>query len=110
MQGQRQKQSPHSSSQKWQDKEHRRRVHHKHPEVAGEVGHWVRTAGLLAPLLIGEFVKDPERKWRFVRITSIAAAVLSEGLHSHKTYRERERDREALEACAAPGAAFTTVS
>lgn len=98
------------SHQKWQNKEHRRRAHHKHPEVAGEVGHWVRTAGLLAPLLIGEFVKDPDRKWRFVRITSIAAAVLSEGLHSHKNYREREHDREALEACAAPGAALTSVS
>jgi hypothetical protein len=96
-------------SQKWQDKEHHRRAHTKHPSVAGEAGHWVRTAGVLAPLIIGEFVKDPERKWRFVRITSIAAAVLSEGLHAHKSYRERERDREALQACAS-GAALTPVS
>jgi hypothetical protein len=66
----------------------------------------VRTAGLLSPLIIGEFVKAPEKKLRFIRITSIAAAILSEGLHSHKAYRERERDREALEACAAPGASF----
>ena len=98
------------SSQKWQDKEHHRRSHSKPPAVAGEVGHWVRTAGVLAPLIIGEFVKDPERKWRFVRITSIAAAVLSEGLHAHKNYRERERDREALQACAATGGALTPAS
>jgi hypothetical protein len=92
---------------RWQDKEHHRRSRRGARAVEGEIGHWVRTAGILAPLIIGEFVKDPDRKWRFIRITSVAAAILSEGLHSHKTYRERERDREALEVCAAPVAAFT---
>jgi hypothetical protein len=95
---------------KWQEKEHHRRSHRRERAVEGEIGHWVRTAAILAPLIIGEFVKDPERKWRFVRVISISAAILSEGLHSHKTYRDRERDREALEACAAPGAALTSVS
>jgi hypothetical protein len=84
---------------KWQEKEHHRRTHRRPAAVEGEIGHWVRTAGILAPLIIGEFVKDPDRKWRFIRITSVAAAILSEGLHSHKTYKDRERDREALEAC-----------
>jgi hypothetical protein len=92
---------------KWQEKEHHRRPQRGARAAEGEIGHWVRTAGILAPLIIGELVKDPDRKWRFIRITSVAAAILSEGLHSHKTYRERERDREALEACATPGAAFT---
>jgi hypothetical protein len=100
----------HPEHAKWQEKEHHRRTQRGHPAVTGEIGHWVRTAGILAPLIIGEFVKDPDRKWRFIRITSVAAAILSEGLHSHKAYRERERDREALEACAAPGAALTSVS
>ena len=102
----RNQQSEHS---KWQEKEHHRRSHRRQA-VEGEIGHWVRTAGILAPLIIGEFVKDPDRKWRFIRITSVAAAILSEGLHSHKAYREREHDREALEACAVPGAALTSVS
>jgi hypothetical protein len=88
---------------KWQEKEHHRRNHRRPQTVEGEIGHWVRTAGILAPLIIGEFVKDPDRKWRFIRITSVAAAILSEGLHSHKAYRQRESDREALEACAIPG-------
>jgi hypothetical protein len=91
---------------KWQEKERHRRSHRPHHGVADEVGHWVRTAGILSPLIIGEFVKDPEKKWRFIRITSVAAAILSEGLHSHKAFREREHDREALEACAAPSAAL----
>jgi hypothetical protein len=99
-----------SEPPKWQEKEHHRRAHRREPGVAGEIGHWVRTAGIVAPLIIGEFVKDPDRKWRFIRVTSVAAAILSEGLHSHKAYRERERDREALDACAAPGAALTSVS
>ena len=64
-------------------------------------GHWVRTAGILAPLLIGEFVKDPDRKWRFVRVTSVAAAILSEGLHARHSHRMREEDRRALACCEA---------
>jgi hypothetical protein len=59
-----------------------------------EVGHWVRTAGILSPLIIGEIVKDPEKKWRFIRITSVAVALISEGLHAHRIQRER-REREA---------------
>jgi hypothetical protein len=84
---------------KWQEKEHHRRTRRRERAVEGEIGQWVRRAGILAPLIIGEFVKDPDRKWRFIRVTSVAAAILSEGLHSHKAHRERERDREALEAC-----------
>ena len=94
----------------WQEKEHHRRARRRQGAVEGEIGHWVRTAGILAPLIIGEFVKDPDKKFRFIRVTSVVAAVLSEGLHSHKVYRDRERDREALEACAVPGTALTSVS
>jgi len=96
----------HDGARKWQQKEHHRRAHHHQAGVADEVGHWVRTAGILAPLLIGEFVKDADKKWRYIRVTSVVAAILSEGLHSHKAHRERERDKEALEACVAPGVAL----
>jgi hypothetical protein len=86
----------------WHDREQRRTSRDRQrraPSAEGEIGHWVRTAAILAPVLIGEFVKDPEKKWRFIRVTSVAAALLSEGLHSHKSYRNRESDRRALEAC-----------
>lgn len=92
----------HDGAAKWQHKEQHRRAHHKERGVGDEVGHWVRTAGILAPLLIGEFVKDADKRWRYIRVTSVAAAILSEGLHSHHSHRERERDKEALEACAMP--------
>jgi hypothetical protein len=97
--------SPQAEHPKWQEKEYHRRAQHKERAVEGEIGHWVRTAGILAPLIISEFVKDPDRKWRFIRITSVVAAILSEGLHSHKAYRQREHDREALETCGAPDVA-----
>jgi hypothetical protein len=88
---------------KWQEKEHKRRAPQKHSHVEDEIGHWVRTAGILAPLVIGEFVKESDKKWRFIRITSIAAAILSEGLHEHKSHQRHVRDREALEVCATSG-------
>lgn len=61
-----------------------------------EIGHWVRMAGILSPLVIGEIVKDPEKKWRFIRVSSVAVALISEGLHVHRLNRERrERENEA---------------
>jgi hypothetical protein len=67
---------------------------HPHHAPPSEIGHWVRTAGILSPLVIGELVKDPERKWRFIRVSSVAVALISEGLHAHRIQRER-RQREA---------------
>lgn len=65
-----------------------------------EVGHWVRTAGILSPLLIGELVKDPEKKWRFIRVSSVAVALISEGLHVHRLNRARqESDRAKQDSC-----------
>jgi len=98
-------QHEHDNHANWREKEHRRNPR-RHAAVEGEIGHWVRTAGILAPLIISEFVKDPDRRWRFIRIASVSAAILSEGFHSHKTYREREHDREALDACASSGTAL----
>lgn len=56
----------------------------------GEIGHWVRTAGILLPLVIGEVVKEPQRQWRFIRITSVAMALISEGLHAQRIQHERK--------------------
>jgi hypothetical protein len=68
-----------------------RRPYHAPP---GEIGHWLRTAGILSPLVIGEVVKDPEKKWRFIRVTSVAVALISEGLHVHRLNRERRERQE----------------
>lgn len=82
---------PHTRAEPHPDKNPVRSFHHS---GEGEIGHWVRTAGILSPLLIGELVKDPERKWRFIRVSSVAVALISEGLHVHRLNRER-REREA---------------
>jgi hypothetical protein len=76
---------------------HTQRIEHarerSHYAPPSEIGHWVRTAGILSPLVIGELVKDPERKWRFIRVTSVAVALISEGLHVHRLNRERGNAR-----------------
>lgn len=60
----------------------------------GAIGHWVRTAGLLAPLVIGEVIKDPDKRWRWVRIASVATTLISEGLYTTRVKRERDHSRE----------------
>ena len=40
----------------------------------------------LTPLVIGEFVKDPEKRWRWIRIGSIVAALVGE---AEMSWRER---------------------
>jgi hypothetical protein len=58
-----------------------------------ERGHWVRTAGILSPLVIAEVVPDAERRLRFIGISSVAAALISEGIHVHRLRLEREHLR-----------------
>ena len=78
------------------DMPHDRQPFHK-PHTALGVAHWIKTLGILSPLVIGELVKDPERKWRFIRIASVSMALISEGLYTHRIQRERreceQRDR-----------------
>jgi hypothetical protein len=54
----------------------------------------VKTAGILAPLVIGELVQDPEQKWRYIRLASVATALVSEAMWTHKISKEREEARE----------------
>src|ERR1700722_14795158 len=76
-----------------------RQPYHKSHTAIGVTGHWVREAGILAPLIISEFVKAPERRWRYVRIASVATALLSEALWTSRIHRERQErgEREARE-------------
>ena len=90
---------------KWQDQERNRsrsphsRPAHRQPSAEGEIAHWARTLGLLAPLVITEFVPDAAKSKRLIRITSVAAAILSEGFHAHRLHQQRDRARDALEVC-----------
>jgi hypothetical protein len=64
--------------------------HRAHTSL-GATGHWIKTAGILAPLVIGEFVKDNEQRWRYIRLASVATALLSEGLYASRVRHEREK-------------------
>jgi len=74
-----------------------------HPRTSlGAAGHWIHLAAVAAPLVIGEVIKDPDKRWRALRLASVGAALISEGLWTHRLSKERkhdEEDRAALESC-----------
>lgn len=94
-------------SDKWQKREHYR--HQYTPDsyaqkkafrhassslgFAGVAGHMLRTGGILAPLFIGEFIKDPDKKWKAIRLTAVAAAVISEVLYAVHHANEKKACR-----------------
>jgi hypothetical protein len=67
-----------------------RQAFHRPRTSMGASGHWLKTAGILAPLLIGEFVKDAEQRWRWIRISSVVTALGSEALWTNKIRKERQ--------------------
>src|ERR1022692_5344164 len=69
----------------------RQGFHHAQTSVgAGSAGHWIKMAGILSPLIIGELVKDADKRWRWIRIASVSTALLTEGMYAHRVQRERE--------------------
>ena len=69
-----------------------------HPRTAlSATGHWLKTLGMLSPLIIGEFVKDPERRWRYTRMAIIATAALTQGLYAQRLQKEREERKQERE-------------
>ena len=75
----------------------RQSFNHAHTSVgAGSAGHWIKMAGILSPLIIGEIVKDADKRWRWIRISAVATALISEGFYAH---RVRQRQQEQQERC-----------
>ena len=65
---------------------------------AGVAGHMVRTGAILAPLVIGEFVKDPDKKWKAIRLTAVAAAVISEAMYAAHHQKNKHLREEAYQS------------
>ena len=65
----------------------------------GAAGHWIKMGGIMAPLVIGELVKDPDKRWRWIRIASVATALVSEGLYTHRIAEERKERQSRRERC-----------
>lgn len=80
---------------------HRQSFHKAHTSL-GATGHWVRTAGMLAPVVIGELIKDPEKRWRAIRLAAVATTLVSEAMWTTKIKRERQDTRELEAACLSP--------
>ena len=57
-------------------------------------GRRIRLLSALAPLIIGELVRDPDKRWKFIRIASVAMAVASEATWASRVKRERLEERE----------------
>ena len=73
-----------------------RQPYYKPHTAISPVAHLLKQAGVLSPLLIAEFVTDPERRWRYTRIALVLVTVLSEALWTAKIHKER-KDREVYE-------------
>jgi hypothetical protein len=84
------------------DAPHTRQQFH-HPRTSlGAAGHWIHLAAVTAPLVIGEVIKDPDKRWRALRLVSVGAALASEAVWTHRLSKDRKRDEEshaALDAC-----------
>lgn len=76
-----------------------RREFHGSSSAMGTVLQVVKTAGILAPLLIGEIVKDPDARWRYIRIASVATALVSQGLYTSRIQNERKEREHQRERC-----------
>jgi hypothetical protein len=74
----------------------RQAFHHPRTTMSA-TGHWLKTLGILSPLVIGEFVKDPEQRWRYTRIAVIATAALTQGLYARRVQKEREERKQERE-------------
>jgi hypothetical protein len=78
---------------------HQRQQFHHAQTSMGAMGHVIRTGGVLAPLIIGEFVKDADKRWRYIRIASVATALISEGMYAAHVGRERQERQAEREEC-----------
>jgi hypothetical protein len=71
-----------------------KRVHHTH---VSPIAHFLRTTTALSPLLLQEFVKDPEKRWRYARIAILGTTLVDQlvyAYNSNKQAHERERCHE----------------
>ena len=79
----------------------RQPFHHPHTAL-GAAGHWIHLVAIAAPLIIGEVIKDPDKRWRALRLASVGAGLASEAVWTHRLSKERQKDEEShasLEAC-----------
>jgi hypothetical protein len=70
---------------------HKAPHHHSYPAHHRGVTHLLT---VLAPLIIGEMIHDAEKRWRWIRIGSVATALAGE---LELCWQDRVRQRECKE-------------
>lgn len=68
-------------------------AHPPHPHRTPYRNSAVHLMTVLTPLVIGELIKDPEKRWRWIR-GSVVTALAGEMLWQHRIAKEREREEE----------------
>lgn len=70
-----------------------------HPRASlGAAGHWIHLLSVAAPLVIGEVIKDSDKRWRAMRGVSVGTAILSEAVWTWRIAQDRQKDAEARDA------------
>jgi hypothetical protein len=72
---------------------HSRQAFHR-PAGLGVAGHWIHLGAVLSPLVIGEMIPDPDKRWRAIRLSTAVAAVASEALWTHRLIKKRAHEEE----------------
>jgi len=85
-------QQPYSYQESQQPERSARQEFHR-SNIAMGVAHVVKMAGTLSPLLILEFVKDPTRAHRWIRIAAVATAGLTEMCWATRARRSNPEER-----------------
>jgi hypothetical protein len=71
-----------------------RQAFHRPRNSLGSAAHYIREAGILAPLVISELVPDPQTKWNYIKMASLITALFSQGMWTARVHSERKRERE----------------
>jgi hypothetical protein len=69
-----------------------RQAFHRPRNLPGVAGHWIHLGAVLSPLVIGEMIKDPDKRWRAIRLSTAVAAVASEALWTNRLLKKRARE------------------
>lgn len=65
----------------------------------GLLGHWVGLAGTLAPIVIGEVIDDPTKRWKVIRLASVGTSIAYEAVHTVNELARRREQAAKLAAC-----------
>jgi hypothetical protein len=66
---------------------------HAHRSAASPIVHILKTAIMLSPLVLTEFVKDPNRTFKFTRMSILGATLVDQIDYALRCHRDKERER-----------------